>query len=132
MTKKIMAVVLFSGLLIINQAQAEGLSYEMSKSKLGPTTLTISADFETNGLWLGITLYTPAGKTDLPLNKTMPLEQGKTIEEMVIDPRFVNGTFEAAIYGKKLSGEECLATDEFCKKNGRLTNMISYIWGRSH
>ncbi len=132
MTKKIAMGVLFFGLLMVNRAQAEGFGYEHSpKGVAGPARLKITTDLPTSGLWLGVTFYAPAGKLDMPLNKTIPLESGKKVVEVVVDPPFANGTFEAAIWGKKLSKDECLATDELCRKNGfRLINMISYLWGK--
>ncbi len=131
MTRKIVTGVLFFGLLMVSMAQAEEFGYENTRNGSGPARLKITTNMPTDGLWLGVTLYAPAGKPDMPSNKTIPLGPGGKVVEVVVDPPFVNGTFEAAIWGKKLSKNECLATDEMCKKNGfRLTNMVSYIWGR--
>jgi len=104
-----------------------GLGYEISKSSSGALKLTITTSALVSGLWLGITFYTPTvAETD---SQVYPIKLGKGITEVEINPKFVNGTFEAAVWTKKLSKSECLKTDGFCQKNGySLIGMTAYLW----
>jgi len=104
-----------------------GLGYEIIKSSSGAVKLKITTSALVSGLWLGITFYTPTvAETD---SQVHPIKLGKGITEIEINPKFVNGTFEAAVWTKKLSKKECLMTDAFCQKNGySLVGMTAYLW----
>jgi len=98
------------------QGKSYSLCYEISKEPSGIMKLSINTSALASGLWLGVTFYTPnAAEAE---NHIFPIKLGKGVTEMVINPKFVNGTFEAAVWTKRLSIDECLKTDEFCQKNG--------------
>ncbi|MBI5326793.1 MAG: hypothetical protein HZB80_00615 [Deltaproteobacteria bacterium] len=123
-------VLLFALILIKGAAFAEdrsySLGYEIAKDFSG-LKLRISSNAIAPGLWLGITFYTPnATETE---TQVYPIKSGKSLTEIPVNPKFINGTFEAAVWTKKLSKDECLKTDDLCQKNGyRLTGMTAYIW----
>lgn len=113
-------------------AQGNSLGYEVLKDGSGGVKLRISTDTAAAGMWLGITVYVPNAKNGASdgQSQVLPLKQGKGIYEMVYEPRFKNGTFEAAIWTKKLSQNDCGQGDEVCRKLGyKMTGMISYAWG---
>jgi len=63
-------------------------------------------------------------------NQLFQIKQGREITEIIVGQKFKNGTFEAAIWTKKLQPGECQPADEVCKKLGyRMAGMTSYIWG---
>lgn len=108
------------------QNRSYSLGYEIAKESSG-LKLRITSNAIVSGLWLGVTFYTPdAAETESLL---YPVKSGKSLTEIPINPKFVNGTFEAAVWAKKLTKDECLKTDDFCQKNGyRLTGMTAYMW----
>lgn len=112
---------------VFAQEKNYSLCYEISKDDSGSLKLRITTTALSSGLWLGVTFYAPnAAETE---NHIYPIKVGKGITEIAINPKFVNGTFEAAVWTKKLSKNECLKTDDFCQKNGyRMTGMAAYIW----
>ncbi len=114
-------------------AQEDGYSgYQITNDPSGGLRLKIMTYKNATGMWLGVTLYPPgfknAGKESV--NQIYPIKQGRGTTEIVVEPAFKNGTFEAAIWSKQLTKEECLKTDEICQKLGyKMTGMSSYIWG---
>ena len=120
-------LMLMSVSVSIAAEKSYGLGYEIIKKTSGAMQLKITTSALVSGLWLGITFYTPTvAETD---SQVYPIKLGKGITEIEINPKFVNGTFEAAVWTKKLSKKECLTTDAFCQKNGySLTGMTAYLW----
>jgi len=113
-------------------SQGNSLGYEVLKEPSGGVKLKISTDAAAAGMWLGVTAYVPNAKNGSGngQSQVLPLKQGKGTYEMVYEPRFKNGTFEAAIWTKKLSQSECGQGDEACRKLGyKMTGMVSYVWG---
>jgi hypothetical protein len=105
-------------------------SYEISKGAGGSLKLKITSTSPAAwpGLWMGVTLYT-ANPKDMPLNDAYQIKSGASTTEIDIDPKYINGTFEAAVYTKKINKSECDAKDEFCQKVGyRLSNRVAYAW----
>ncbi|MBI4826676.1 MAG: hypothetical protein HY807_09720 [Nitrospirae bacterium] len=125
-------IILVSGLILtapmsFAEGKSYSLGYEISKEPSGIMKLTINTSALASGLWLGVTFYTPDAMTTE--NHIFPIKLGKGVTEMVINPKFVNGTFEAAVWTKRLSIDECAKTDDFCQKNGyKATGMVAYIW----
>lgn len=104
------------------------LGYKISKGQAGGLKLVIDSHAIASGLWLGVTLYAPNSK-DIPNSQIFSIKTGSSSIEINIEPKYVNGTFEAAVYTKKLNKSECDPKDEFCQKNGyRLIGMTAYIW----
>lgn len=107
--------------------------YEIVKNASGNLTLKITTTVASGGLWLGVTAYPPNLKNAAKeaSNQVFPVKQGRGIAEIDIDPKFVNGTFEAAVWTKKVSKDDCQQTDELCQRLGyRLSGvMLSYVWG---
>jgi hypothetical protein len=107
---------------------SSSLCSEINKGSAVGLKLKITYNAQGAGSWLGVTLYTPNPK-DIPYSQIFPLKSGASTTELIIDPKYVNGTFEAAIYTKKLNKTECDPKDEVCQKNGyKLTGLAAYIW----
>lgn len=126
------ALVLVLGLAayVFAADNSHSFGYEISKGSGGGLKLKITGTSPASwpGLWLGVTLYT-ANPKDLPLNDVYQIKPGASATEIDIAPKYVNGTFEAALYTKKLDKSDCDPKDEFCQKNGyRLANRVAYLW----
>ncbi|MBI3795283.1 MAG: hypothetical protein HY280_11245 [Nitrospinae bacterium] len=133
MKKLLFAVLAMSLFVILPRAssaeQGYYMGYDVGKSSKG-LSLKLSTNMPVGGMWVGVTVYSPKGKNLPVINQMFPLKQGNGTIEVDVDPTYKDGTFEAAIYAKKLSREECLATDEACQKAGyRLAYSTSYTWG---
>ena len=108
------------------------MGYSISKAPSGALLLTVTTDTVDFGPWLGVSFYPPQqGKEEqAAAHLTFPVKPGKLIKEIVIEPRYNNGTFEIAVWGRRIPKEECTRDDAFCKEHGfRLQNMYSYAWG---
>jgi hypothetical protein len=102
--------------------------YQMVKDSSGSLKLRITTDAPVSGMWLGVTLYPPGVKVGS--NQVLALKRGVNSSDITIAPTLVNGTFEAALWTKKQSKEECDPGDVACRKNGgKLIGMVSYLWG---
>jgi len=122
-----MACLVLATAPVVAEEKSYSLGYEISKDPAGMLKLRVNTSALASGLWLGVTLYTPTGSE--VENHIFPIKQGKGMSELVINPKFINGTLEAAVWTKKLTRDECLKTDDFCQKNGyRATGMVAYIW----
>lgn len=122
------AVLLSCGVAI--GADYNSFGYTMTKEPSGVFKLRVQTNAASKGMWLGLTVHPPDNPAKKEKNLAYPIAQGEAVTEFVIDPEFGNGTFEAAIWSKKLTGAECPRTDELCKKNGyKMEGMNSYIWG---
>lgn len=98
----------------------------------GATALIMTSNAPAEGMWLGITLYPPKVKEPAKegVSQILPLKKGHNTTEIEIPSRFRNGTFEAAIWGRKLSKREIAASDVAAQNLGyKLTGMVSYMWG---
>lgn len=105
-------------------------SYEADRSGAAVrfrTTTTLTAD----NLWLLVTIYPPKEIAGETLYKTYAVKKGRNAHEILLDARYKNGTFEAAVYRNKLlKGRDCPPTDQLCQSVGyRLSDMALYVWG---
>ncbi|HLD99464.1 MAG TPA: hypothetical protein VJB59_04355 [Bdellovibrionota bacterium] len=115
------------------------VGYRIKGETGGAVTLISTTQIPVAGLWLGVTLYspsiqgTPGGVAMDPANSVVlvyPLKAGRAITEISVEPRFKNGTFEMAVWGRRIPKTGCAIDDEACHKLGyRLTEMKSYSWG---
>jgi hypothetical protein len=127
-----LSFVLFMTVNLNAQETGYSMSYTLKRSPSGGVILSVTTDTVNSGLWLGMSLYPPskAGETVNAKHAVFPIKKGRWIKELAIDPTLINGTFEAAVWTQKISGDECPDTDTLCKQAGfRLKGMISYIWG---
>lgn len=136
MVKKIVlfmiSVLLFGAAAAWGKDAVFSMGYSLTQSPAGTLLLTVTTDTAEFGPWLGVSLYPPRQGKEKVVGKNMafPVKEGKWIKEIPIDPRYRNGTFEIAIWGKRIPKEECAKDDLFCQRNGfRLENMYSYAWG---
>lgn len=135
MIRKIsLAIIAVVGILVFtNAAMAQNetsFGYEASRSG---STVKFRATTHVNAdnLWLLVTIYPPKEVVGETIYKTFAIKKGKDVQDVTLDAKYKNGTFEASIYGKKLlKGKDCLATDQLCQSVGyRLSNMALYVWG---
>lgn len=113
---------------VLAKDDGNSTGYQVVKDSSGVAKLRVTADVPASGMWLGVTLY-PKG-VKVGSSQTVPLKRGHNSNDITIAPSLSNGTFEAAVWSKKLSKEECNPGDEACRKNGgKLTGMTSYLWG---
>lgn len=108
------------------------MGYSLSQSSAGTLLLTVTTETAEFGPWLGVSLYPPQHGKDKGVGKNLsfPVKEGKWIKEISIPPQYRNGTFEIAVWGKRITKDECVKDDLFCQQNGfRLQNMYSYAWG---
>lgn len=106
--------------------------YEIISDTYGSSRLKITTEIPSYGWWLGVTFYPPDVKDAARESKSQiyPLKVGRSTTDLVIDLQLRNGTFEAAVWGQKLSSQECTSTDTACQKLGyKLIGMKAYIWG---
>jgi hypothetical protein len=87
-----------------------------------PKTLTISGTPEQTPLWLGVSLY-PYNVVDLleyGTHKQIEIKKAQFKEAMELGKTFYSGSFEVALYGKKVEREDCWEKGGcyWCKKNG--------------
>lgn len=97
-----------------------------------PVSLTVHGKSETKG-YLGISIY-PAVVTDLLTEGKhfqIELKDKKFSEEIKLGEYFYNGSFEIAIWGKKVLKSECQLQDCYwCKTNGfHLDELLGYSSG---
>ena len=108
------------------------MGYSITKSPAGTIMLTVTTETAEFGPWLGVSLYPPGdGQKKVAGNhQAFPIKEGKWIKEITIPARYLNGTFEIAVWGRHIPREECAPDDLFCQQSGfRLQNMFSYAWG---
>ena len=108
------------------------LGYSLTKSPSGALVLTVTTETADFGPWLGVSLYPPqkSGEKADGRHLAFPIKQGKWIKEIPVEPQYKNGTFEIAIWGKRIPKEKCAEDDAFCQEHGfRLEGMYSYAWG---
>lgn len=102
--------------------------YQLLKDPSGALKLRVTTEAAAAGMWLGVTMYQPGSKEGQ--SQLLALKQGSNIHEIQVAPSFRNGTFEAAVWSRKIPAAECEPGDEAARKAGyRLGGMASYLWG---
>jgi len=130
-TKIALFFFLFTRVLSLPSA-GQNFGYEIIKNPAGKLVLTLKIEVSDQGLFLGVSLYPPNVVNTLEQGKhfSFPVKQGLFRKEFEVDRDFEGGTFEAALWKNKLSGENCQPDDAVCNKLGyKHTGMASYIWG---
>lgn len=110
----------------------EGGSQFCGEVNVNATFLKITSKTATEGMWLGVTFYPPKERDTAKggMSQVLALKKGHNSTVIAIPERFKNGTFEAALWGKKLSKREIPASDVASQNLGyKLTGMVSYLWG---
>ncbi len=84
-------------------------------------------------IWMGLSLYpyaTASPETD-GKHTTMQLSEGEIYHEISVDSSFLDGSFEAALWGKKVNKVDCtLEYCYWCKVNGyHLDDLQAYKSG---
>jgi len=111
---------------------------KVSGSKFGSevnstvTSLKITSTASAEGMCLGVTIYPPSSATGAKegVSQVVPLKKGLNYTDIAIPERFKTGTFEAAMWRKKLTKQEIPASDAAAQRIGyKLTGMASYLWG---
>ncbi len=123
---------LFLSIIAHSNQTTGGLSFGYEIDGNGPVSLRLktTAFIPTTGMWIGITLTPPLGSGILPVSIILPLKKGRAITELPIGSPMKHGTFEAAIWSRKLPSNQCAIDDKLCAKQGyKLTDMKLYIWG---
>lgn len=123
---------LFFSLIIIllpTLVWAGDMKVSMNKKWGGKSVLAVSIDGARNGQWLGVTIYPPSGNN--PQNRIFPLKEGSTSAEVELPSAIMGGTYEVAVWDRKISKEQCLPTDTICQQMGyRFEGLDTYMWGR--
>lgn len=98
-----------------------------------PTKLTFDAKSDRKKLWLGVSLYPKTFNDPLKEGEHFQIElnsdrTGKTVR---VGPKFVGGSFEAALWGKKVPRADCsIPQCYWCAKNGfHLDDLLYYTSG---
>jgi hypothetical protein len=113
---------------VLAKESGTATGFQVVKDASGSMKLRITTEAASDGMWLGVTLYPPNTKEGR--SQILALKQGPNTQEISIAPSLKNGTFEAAVWTRKLSKQECEPGDDACRKNGyKLTGMASYLWG---
>ncbi|RMH79860.1 MAG: hypothetical protein D6681_18905 [Calditrichaeota bacterium] len=115
------------------EAQTDRVSFAYEITKNGGNTLKLKLTSSVSGknMWIGISLYPPKVKNTLEEGKHLafPIKQGTFVKEITVEPEYLNGTFEAAIWLRRLEGKDCPENDPVCEKLGyRLDGMVAYLW----
>jgi hypothetical protein len=114
--------------VVLAKDSGNASGYQVIRDSYGSTKLRVTTDAATDGMWLGVTLY-PAN-TKIGSSQVLALKRGQNSHDINISPSLNYGTFEVAVWTKKLTKKECGQNDEACRKNGyKLTGMTSYLWG---
>jgi len=98
-----------------------------------PTRIVVTGKCDLPKAWLGISLY-PFGVVDPIANgrhSFVELSQGNFRQEIQVDPDLLGGSFEFAVWGKKVDKLDCtLEYCYWCKKYGfHLEDMLAYKSG---
>ena len=80
---------------------AISFGYELSPDKSGGAVLRSRVDVSENGMWLGITLRDSA--TGKSRSFVYPVKRGLAVLFTEIDPEYMNGSFEAALWKGRLA-----------------------------
>ena len=100
---------------------------------LVPTKLSFEIKSARKKVWLGVSLYPKTVTDALKDGEHQQIElTGETPNRVVkVGKKFVGGSFEAALYGKKVLRTECTIEDCYwCAKNGfHLDELLVYKAG---
>jgi len=114
--------------VVLARDSSNSSGYQVYRDSSDSIKLKITTDAAADGMFLGVTLYPPNVKVGN--SQVLPLKRGPNTQEISVASSLKDGTFEAAVWTKKLSKEECEPSDEACRKNGyKLIGMHSYLWG---
>lgn len=119
--------------LVLATEEGSAFGYEVVPHASGTLRLRLTTTSAVAGAWLGVTYYPAAGggAGQEGSSQVVPLARGKSTTELVVDARYRNGTFEAAVWRRRLSGAECAGQGAACQTLGyKLTNMQAYTWGQ--
>ena len=106
--------------------------YSVANAK-GKQTLKLTVTAIEAGRVLGVTFY-PTDVKDISkdsMSTFFAVKKGTDTVEIPVDPKFKNGTFEAALWTKMTPKSDCLKTDAVCQKVGFRAGgySTSYMWG---
>lgn len=127
----ILTGILFVSLDLFAQADKVGFSYEITKNGASGLTLILKSNVSGENMWMGLSLYPANVKNTLEEGQhfAFPLKKGLYVREIHVEPELVNGTFEAALWTRRISKEDCPREDVACQKLGyKLEGMTAYIW----
>lgn len=98
-----------------------------------PLQITISGHVKEKEAWLGISFYPKSAKDYVKEaeHKIEPLKEGDFYKAPFIDSRFIGGTYEVALWSKKVERKDCTIQGcQWCKKNGfHMEGRLDYKWG---
>ncbi|MBI3194760.1 MAG: hypothetical protein HYZ34_09900, partial [Ignavibacteriae bacterium] len=98
-----------------------------------PTKLTFDVKSSKKKVWLGVSLYPATVKEALKDGDHQQLElNGETSDKVIkVGKKYSGGSFEAALWGKKVYKNECTIEDCYwCTKNGfHLDELLLYKSG---
>lgn len=114
--------------VVLAKDSGNSSGYQVVRDSSGSILLRMTIDTAADNMWLGVTLYPPDVKDGR--SQVLALKRGKNTHDISVAPSCKNGTFEAAVWTRKLSKQECEPSDDACRENGyKLTGMVSYLWG---
>ncbi len=123
-----LVLLVISAGVVLAKESSNSMGYQVFRDSTSSIKLKITTDAAADGMLLGITLYPPNVKEGS--SQLLPLKRGTNTQEISVAPSFKDGTFEVAVWTKKLSKQECEQSDEACRKIGyKLIGMNSYMWG---
>ncbi|MBI3795284.1 MAG: hypothetical protein HY280_11250 [Nitrospinae bacterium] len=109
------------------------LAYRLVRSPVDTVILQVTTEAAKPGMWVGVTIYPPAESAYLvpPINIVYMAEAGRQEKGIPIeDLAHLSGSVEIAVYGRRLSADECDPADLPCKTAGyRLADMTAYASG---
>ncbi|TAK67643.1 MAG: hypothetical protein EPO24_00275 [Bacteroidetes bacterium] len=98
-----------------------------------PAKLSFDVKSSRKKVWLGVSLYPKTTNDYLREGEHQQIElNGETMDKVVkAGKKFAGGTFEAALWGKKVPSSECTIEDCYwCSKNGfHLDELLAYKAG---
>jgi hypothetical protein len=122
--------------LVFAQAAVAQDDYTFSYSIInhkGKQILGVTVTAIEEGRVLGVTFY-PTDLKDVSkdaFSTFFAVKKGTATIEVPVDPKYKNGTFEAALWTKTTPKSECLKTDAVCQRVGFRAGgySTSYMWG---
>lgn len=131
---RVTSLLLFLFLSLGYGSVASGVTSSMFGGEVNPavTSLKINSTAASAGMWLGITMYPPKVREPARegVSRILPMRAGYNTITISIPQGFRNGTYEVAVWRRRLSGTEIAPNDTESRKNGyKLTGMVSYLWG---
>jgi len=133
-----MKLVVLAAVSILSGAQAQpsgaGMEFgcQLEQSAEGRAVFRSTIEVPSAGQWLGVTFY-PEKFDRVPekgIHHLVALKRGRTISDLAIEAGAIHGTFEAAVWNRRIARASCAATDLLCQTQGfRLDGMTAYMWG---